>query len=183
MSSVLSSSTSRSNLDYFFDSAPQAYKKRTGKDITSDPLATELQSCDSPDAILAVLRRQSISEWPRRIRKMPYSNRQRPIRVFRGPWRGCWFSDYHKVIINEHLRSNIRHSGLLATGSHFCWHWRSPLSQAPFHFVVQPILTRKILRQLRTSTPAKVFSLICSARLSTSSVDSKSTPRCLLLLP
>ena len=32
--------------------------KKTGKDIAAHPLATELQSCDSPDAILAVLQRQ-----------------------------------------------------------------------------------------------------------------------------
>ena len=58
MSNVPSSSTSRSNLDAIFNAALKAYKKKTGKDITSHPLATELQSCDSPDAILVVLRRQ-----------------------------------------------------------------------------------------------------------------------------
>ena len=58
MSNLPSSSTSRSNLDAIFNAALKAYKKKTGKDITSHPLANELQSCDSPDAILAVLRRQ-----------------------------------------------------------------------------------------------------------------------------
>ena len=58
MSNLPSPSTSRSNLDSIFNAALRAYKKKTGNDITSHPLATELQSCDSPDAILAVLRRQ-----------------------------------------------------------------------------------------------------------------------------
>ena len=58
MSSTPSLSTSRANLDSIFNSALQVYKNKTGKDITSHPLATELQSCDSPDAILAVLQRQ-----------------------------------------------------------------------------------------------------------------------------
>ena len=58
MSNVPSPSTSRSNLDSIFNTALKTYKKKTGKDITSHPLATELQSCDSPDAILAVLRKQ-----------------------------------------------------------------------------------------------------------------------------
>jgi hypothetical protein len=58
MSSAPSTSTSRSNLDSFFNSTLQTYKKKTGKDITSHPLATELQSCNSPNAILAVLRKQ-----------------------------------------------------------------------------------------------------------------------------
>ena len=58
MSNVPSQSTSRSNLDSIFNAALKTYKKKTGKDITSHPLATELQSCDSPDEILAVLRNQ-----------------------------------------------------------------------------------------------------------------------------
>ena len=58
MSNLPSPSTPRSNLDSIFNAALRTYKKKTGKDITSHPLATELQSCDSPDAILAVLREQ-----------------------------------------------------------------------------------------------------------------------------
>jgi hypothetical protein len=58
MSSTSSPSTSRSNFDSIFDAALRAYKKKTGKDITSHPLATEIQSCGSPDSVLAVLRRQ-----------------------------------------------------------------------------------------------------------------------------
>jgi hypothetical protein len=58
MSNLPSLSTSRSNLHAIFNAAIRTYKKKTGKDITSHPLATELQSCDSPDTIVAVLRRQ-----------------------------------------------------------------------------------------------------------------------------
>jgi len=58
MSNVTSTSASRANLDSIFNAALKTYKKKTGKDITSHPLATEFQSCDSPDAILSVLRRQ-----------------------------------------------------------------------------------------------------------------------------
>jgi len=58
LSNLPSSSTSPSNLHAIFNAALRTFKKKTGKDITSHPLATELQSCDSPDAILAVLRRQ-----------------------------------------------------------------------------------------------------------------------------
>ena len=58
MSNVASPSTPRSNLDGIFKAALRIYKKNTGKDITSHPLAAELQLCDSPDTILAVLRRQ-----------------------------------------------------------------------------------------------------------------------------
>ncbi|KAI9430591.1 hypothetical protein H4582DRAFT_1439180 [Lactarius indigo] len=50
--------TSSSNFDSIFQTAVKAYKKRTGQDITSHPLATQLKTCNSPDAILIVLRAQ-----------------------------------------------------------------------------------------------------------------------------
>ncbi|KAH9013201.1 hypothetical protein EDB85DRAFT_983713 [Lactarius pseudohatsudake] len=50
--------TSSSNFDSIFRTAFKAYKKRTGHDITSHPFAAQLKTCNSPDAILAVLRAQ-----------------------------------------------------------------------------------------------------------------------------
>ncbi|KAH8985162.1 hypothetical protein EDB92DRAFT_2105691, partial [Lactarius akahatsu] len=51
-------STSSSNFDTIFKTAFKAYKKQTGHDITSHPLAAWLKTCDSPDAVLAVLKAQ-----------------------------------------------------------------------------------------------------------------------------
>jgi len=51
-------STSSTNFETIFTTALNAYKKHTKQDITSHPLAAQLQSCDSPSAILAVLRAQ-----------------------------------------------------------------------------------------------------------------------------
>ncbi|KAI9434714.1 hypothetical protein H4582DRAFT_1855816 [Lactarius indigo] len=50
--------TSSSNFDAIFKTAFKAYKKQTGHDITSHPLAAWLKTCDTPDAILAVLKAQ-----------------------------------------------------------------------------------------------------------------------------
>ena len=55
----MSTSTSHPDPGFIFDSAIQAYKKKTGNDITTHPLATELQSCHSLDAVLAILRNQA----------------------------------------------------------------------------------------------------------------------------
>ncbi|KAH9989500.1 hypothetical protein BJV77DRAFT_1069445 [Russula vinacea] len=41
-----------------FDSALEAYERRTGKDLTKDPLLRSLETCQSPDAVLAILRAQ-----------------------------------------------------------------------------------------------------------------------------
>src|SRR5712671_5574916 len=55
MSNVPSSS---SRFEYIFNSALDAYKKRTSQDLASHPLLAKFQSCNSADAILAILREQ-----------------------------------------------------------------------------------------------------------------------------
>jgi hypothetical protein len=62
MSQTSPEAASRSNYQVIFDSALQAYKKKTGKDLTSDPLLSSLETCNSPDEILAILQAQIF--WP-----------------------------------------------------------------------------------------------------------------------
>ena len=47
-----------SNFQLIIDNALKAYKKQTKKDLLAHPLASQLQACDSPAAILAVLQQQ-----------------------------------------------------------------------------------------------------------------------------
>ena len=54
----ISTSTSNSNYVSIFNAALESYRRKTKKDLTSHPLLPRLQSCDSPDAILTVLREQ-----------------------------------------------------------------------------------------------------------------------------
>jgi hypothetical protein len=58
MSQTSPEASSSSNYQAIFDSALEGYKKKTGKDLTSDPLLCRFETCDSPDAILAILRAQ-----------------------------------------------------------------------------------------------------------------------------
>ena len=53
---VPSTSTSQSNFASIFNAALESYKRKTKKDLASHPLLPNLQSCDSPDAVLTVLR-------------------------------------------------------------------------------------------------------------------------------
>ena len=53
-----SSHNQASNFQLIIINALDAYKKRTKSDLLAHPLATELQSCDSPSTILAVLQQQ-----------------------------------------------------------------------------------------------------------------------------
>jgi hypothetical protein len=54
-----SSSSSSSNFQFIIINALDKYKKRTNTDLIAHPLAAQLQSCDSPNAILAVLQQQA----------------------------------------------------------------------------------------------------------------------------
>jgi hypothetical protein len=59
MSAVPStSSTSQSNFVSIFNAALENYKRKTKKDLASHHLLPTLQSCNSPEAILVVLREQ-----------------------------------------------------------------------------------------------------------------------------
>src|SRR6266576_1914208 len=52
------STASSSNFQLILNNALKAYKKRTKKDLLAHPLATQLQSCNSSSAILALLQQQ-----------------------------------------------------------------------------------------------------------------------------
>jgi hypothetical protein len=58
MSTAPSTYTSQSNFVSIFNAALESYKRKTKKDLSSHPLLPNLQSCDSPEAVLTVLRDQ-----------------------------------------------------------------------------------------------------------------------------
>jgi hypothetical protein len=49
---------SSSNFQLIFNNALKAYEKRTKRDLLAHPLAAQLQICNTPSAILAVLHQQ-----------------------------------------------------------------------------------------------------------------------------
>jgi hypothetical protein len=51
-------SSSNSNFQLIFNNALKTYQKRTKNDLLLHPLAAQLQTCDSPSDILAVLQEQ-----------------------------------------------------------------------------------------------------------------------------
>jgi hypothetical protein len=57
MSHVTSTSPA-SNFQLIFNIALKAYEKKTKKDLLAHPLASQLQACDCPGSILAVLKGQ-----------------------------------------------------------------------------------------------------------------------------
>ncbi len=58
MSAAPSTSTSQSNFASIFNAALEPYKRKTKQDLPSHPLFMNLQSCNSPEAVLNVLQEQ-----------------------------------------------------------------------------------------------------------------------------
>jgi hypothetical protein len=58
MSHTHTTTTSSSNFQLIFNNALKEYEKRTKNDLLAHPLAAQLQACDSPSAVLAVLQLQ-----------------------------------------------------------------------------------------------------------------------------
>jgi hypothetical protein len=58
MSRTHGAASSSSNFHSIINNALEAYEKRTKKNILFHPLAGQLQTCNSPDAILLVLQEQ-----------------------------------------------------------------------------------------------------------------------------
>jgi hypothetical protein len=54
-STLQASSSSTPHFQHIFEKALKEYKKKTGKELTTHPLAAEINGCVSPEAILAIL--------------------------------------------------------------------------------------------------------------------------------
>ena len=59
------SGSSTPNFQPIFEKALKEYRKKTGKDLTTHPLAAEINSCDYPDAILSILQGKASEVYQR----------------------------------------------------------------------------------------------------------------------
>ena len=134
MSTIPSTSTSNSNLASIFNTALDSYKRKTKRDLATDPLLPRLRSCESPEAILTVLQEQipaysqfqndddGLTKWV-----TPTVN---VLSSF-----GAAINEGVVGLVNigmfpcESLRFNLCYSGIPPSKYNLCWNWRSPLGQ------------------------------------------------------
>ena len=57
----MSQPSSSTTLQGLFDAALQDYKDKTGNSLVDDPIAKQLETCESVDSIIAILREQAQS--------------------------------------------------------------------------------------------------------------------------
>jgi hypothetical protein len=159
MSAVPSTSTSHSNFASIFNVALEKYKRRTKQDIAKHPLLPKLQSCDSPEAILSVLREQSpefnrsqnsddgLTKWVTPTVNVLYSLSATlggvvglvNIRIF----------PYHIV------QSNIYLSGIPTSKHNFYWDWCSLPGPCLSRFPCTTYFNTLTLRRLKMSALAE----------------------------
>ena len=172
--------TSRSDLGSIFDTAFQAYKKNTGNDITTHPLATELQSSRSPDAVIAVLRNQvsvigqDSEGFLKRL--IPTVNVLYEFSATLGEGVGLVNRTMPRLV--EKIYSDICLSGILTRQGDFCGNRCSPPGRSflvPYRGLFS---CRSFSRRLKMSALAEKLSCICSTAWNPFSAASRLTPWC-----
>jgi hypothetical protein len=131
-------STSHSNFVSIFNAALEIYERKTKKDLASHPLLPSFQSCDSPEAILTVLREQipafgqsqngddGLTKWV-----TPTVNVLYAFSATLG--QGVGLVNIKLFLVKSHC-SNASFSGIPAGKCDLCGDWRSPLGQCSILF-------------------------------------------------
>ena len=124
---------SSSSFQLIINNALDAYKKLTKNDLLAHPLAAQLQACDSPGAILAVLQQQaqeldqsrSDDRWTKWLD--PTVNVLFAFSATVGAGVGLVCSTH--ALIREHCY--ICFAAILTCKCNLCWYRRSPFGVYP----------------------------------------------------
>ena len=131
MSHIPSNSASGTSFETIFNAALEEYERKTKKNIASHPLAAQLKSCNSPSAILAVLRAQvqesdKSQSADERLTKWldPTVNVLCAFSAILGDAVGLVIIRFHAA---QDLRSDVGVAGIPPFECGFCWD-RDPLT-------------------------------------------------------
>jgi hypothetical protein len=159
-------SSSESSL-YFqsaFNTALEAYENKTKNKLLTHPLAAQLQSCNSPAAVLSMLQ-GLIQQFDQRHRS------DERLRSWLNPTVNVFFS--FSALISEgaglvslkylascNLCSDCYLLDILACEGHVCWYRHPSIGKFPIRLLNMSHRDTVSVRRLRTSIPAKGHSLI-----------------------
>jgi hypothetical protein len=159
MSAVPSTSTSHSNFSSIFNAALETYNRKTKQDLASHPLLLRLQSCDSPGAILTVLREQTpefdlsqnsdddLTKWVTPTVNVLYS--------FSATLGGVVGLVNIRIFSYHIVPSNIYFSGIPTSEHNFYRDWRSSPGPCLSPFPRTTYFNTLTLRRLKTSALAE----------------------------
>ena len=127
---------SSSNFQLIVNDALAAYEKRTKKDLLTHPLASQLEACNSPSAVLAVLQQQvqgldqsrnSDDRWTKWLG--PTVNILCTLSDTLGEGVGLVITSARELF--RDLPSYIHVAGILTSETNICRSWCSSLSAHP----------------------------------------------------
>ena len=179
MSTAPSTSTAQSNFVSIFNAALESYKRKTKKDLASHPLLPDLQACDSPEAVLAVLREQ-----------VPAFNQSQNSDDGLTKWVTptvnvlCSFSETIGQGVGLVSSKIFRHkefpltffSGIPTGNCNICRDWRSPLGWCPASLPCVTYFDTEGPRRLKMRVLYKTSLLTPLTVLIISSIGLKYTP-------
>jgi hypothetical protein len=123
--------SSPSNYQSIFDSALQVYKRKTGKDLTLDPLLRSLETCHSPDAVLDLLRAQILEPGQPQSSGNKFTTWLDPtvnvLNSFSATIGG--FVGLVSLKSSQDLQSDVGFEGISTRGSALYGHRSSPFSE------------------------------------------------------
>jgi len=153
MSAVPSTSTPHSNFASIFNVSLEKYNRKTKQDLAKHPLFLRLQSCDSPEAILAVLREQTpdsnqsqksddgVTKWVIPTVNVLYS--------FSATIGGVVGLVNIKIFHCDNVQSNIYLSGIPTSKHNFHGDWCSSPGPCPLRFPCTTYFDTLTLRRLK----------------------------------
>ena len=159
MSAVPSTSTSHSNFVPIFNAAFEKYRRKTKQDLAKHPLLPRLQSCHSPEAILAVLREQTpefnqsqnsddgLTRWVSPTVNVLYS--------FSATLGGVVGLVNTTIFLYDIVQSNICLSGIPTSKYNFYGDWRPPSGPCLSRFTCTTYFYTLTLRRLKMSALAE----------------------------
>jgi hypothetical protein len=124
--------TTSSDIERIFDAALKSYKKKTKKDLKSHDLFKQLETCDSPAAILAVFQTAQFD-----------TGSDDRLKTWLVPTLNvlCAFSDALgegvSLVVIDNFRSSLSEGthvnsiGISTSQSGLCWRWRPPFGEWP----------------------------------------------------
>jgi hypothetical protein len=164
MSKVPPATTSATYFQNIFNTALEAYKKKTKKDLLAHPLSAKLQDCDSPAAILSVLEELVQQFDQRRCRNerlrsclSPIVNVVYSISTTIGEGVGLVGP---KLQLPYDPGSEYHLSGTSPSKGNTCWNGCPPFGGLASRFIAVVYCDARICRLRRMSTPAKMRWLI-----------------------
>ena len=131
------SSSSSTNFQLIITNALDKYKKRTKNDLITHPLAAQIQSCDSPSAILAILQQQvqeldqsrgGDERWSRWLD--PTVNVIHVLSSTLAAGVSLVRLSSHELVRDPH--THLLLAGILSRECHICWDRRPPFGVWPF---------------------------------------------------